>query len=678
MITWADVANGVGHDTYALDYLRKFLGDAVLFGTSGADALRGPVSILGAMMQPAFAGLLALIVLFVMGAGIVKTATEGRFLGKSWDHVGTPARLVLAVVLIASPGVTGISMSQMLYTRALLLGNNAADVVWREIITRLQADKLTGTTGGTQGDGSTEFLPLIKSRFLAYMPVFICDEQLKQDRFTERTDYKSLRADVCGVPDFVINGTDKNVTNTPAPGLNSTSATVDVNLQRQAEYVCFRDVFDSRINGKILKWNKENSLMPPDSLKKEDAEIVWKFAMDDAAGCVYEKYMARSSSFNAENAGHTGIAAFFLGSTSSPDYAYNKGWAGAALRGDLASQQVGSYRAKYQETRIPSPDLGKLPSTDGLGLTQGAINGTIQAIQKFTAANARAGFVDEEKFKTASRTGGDKLDDMLGSGLLFLSGKVLADNAGKAGAVAEDFLKSPEYLRAAGAALIAAAEANQVADLTLQEAKDAEASSPILGTFAGPETGVLSLTKKIATIALTFPGVKTFIFGLGIFLTSAPVLPQAVMIAALFIWLIRAMAWFLMIPFGVVMMAIPESQAGHDIWKEAISVALTPVLIILFYFVGSIANGMLIDISSTLVFGYYIDHGFLALVWDVLTGEAIARLVIFIALVIFGFVMLSWIILRGPDMIFRALGLRGSFSDLGSEMENVGNKIGLS
>jgi hypothetical protein len=667
-MTLTEVIDGIGQNTYALEYLGNFLGKDTLFGTTtGVDT--GFVTRIAQIMMPAFQGLLVVIVLATIGTGIVKTATEGRFLGKNWHHVGTPAQLVLCIMLLAVSPTNGLSFGQMIYARMLVLGNNFADVTWKDIVENLQDDAMPS-------DEKTDFKPLVMERFKQSLPMFICDEQLKHDGFDKRNDYQSLRHDACKIPLFETIGlaaAGSQAAQDAAAKLAAHNAAInagsadplavntDINAampseQEKVEYSCFQEGFKSIKNAEVIKWGTE-PLSAPQIDASKITPLLWNTVSQQVSDCVFSNFMSKSEAFkNLNNHNGSSFLNFFAGSTKNPDYAYEKGWGGAALRGDLASQSVSAYKSTYTATPVDAIDVSKIPSHDGMGLTNDAITQTSLNLTKLLANSS----INRSSSAPSAPVGGVAAN-VGGTGFMILGSKTgkIAMNTG---------VKALEIL---GKSIKTAEIAAELAKGVRETAEKTGASIPLAGALFTLGAGVA----KAATVVFNIPGVSTFLFACGIFLTSAPVIPQAILIIAMFLWVLRAVTWFLMVPFAITIAAIPNTRIGHDAWKELFAIALTPVLIILFYVVGSYGMSSLVDMAAMIVFAYYRDHGAIALIVDLFTGEAIGRLVIFMMIIIAGFSLLSGLILKGPDFIFRILQLRGNFGEMGGELGNIQDKM---
>ncbi len=92
------VANGVTpiENNAALQALAKILGSKLILGSGDESRL----VLLSAALNPVYIGLLFLILAYIGVGGVVKSALEGRFLGR-WSQVGVPGMFMLCIVLLS-------------------------------------------------------------------------------------------------------------------------------------------------------------------------------------------------------------------------------------------------------------------------------------------------------------------------------------------------------------------------------------------------------------------------------------------------------------------------------------------------------------------------------------------------------------------------------------------------
>lgn len=74
-----------------------------------------------------------LIIIYVTVVGIMKTASEGEFLGKQWNSIWLPIRMVIGIAALV-PTASGYSSIQIVMMWIILQGIGAADTVWTTVL----------------------------------------------------------------------------------------------------------------------------------------------------------------------------------------------------------------------------------------------------------------------------------------------------------------------------------------------------------------------------------------------------------------------------------------------------------------------------------------------------------------------------------------------------------------
>lgn len=87
----------------------------------------------------------ALIIIYVTVVGVMKTAAEGEFLGKQWNSIWLPIRMVLGIAALV-PSTTGYSAIQIVMMWVIVQGIGAADTVWTTVLKYVQ---VMGSTTAT-------------------------------------------------------------------------------------------------------------------------------------------------------------------------------------------------------------------------------------------------------------------------------------------------------------------------------------------------------------------------------------------------------------------------------------------------------------------------------------------------------------------------------------------------
>lgn len=123
-----------------------------IFGVVGGNVL--PVSsaslILGTMFKTFNSVVLTVavgIVIYVSVVGVMKTAAEGQMLGKEWDSLWVPIRMVVGIAALV-PAPSGYSSIQIVIMWVIVQGIGAADTLWTTV---LQYSQLMGSPTATVG-----------------------------------------------------------------------------------------------------------------------------------------------------------------------------------------------------------------------------------------------------------------------------------------------------------------------------------------------------------------------------------------------------------------------------------------------------------------------------------------------------------------------------------------------
>ncbi|PIQ44141.1 MAG: hypothetical protein COV52_08640 [Gammaproteobacteria bacterium CG11_big_fil_rev_8_21_14_0_20_46_22] len=155
----------------------------MLFGGMG-DVLPGAPSVMGAMFAKFNASILVLttlVFLYTMLMGLVSTAHEGEFLGKKYNSVWTPLRVVMGIGLLV-PLKSGYCVLQIVLMWCVIQGIGAADTVWNAAMDFIelhsvydqqnfetrQSHQSGGSFGSTMGDSALYATGLFKSYVCMY------------------------------------------------------------------------------------------------------------------------------------------------------------------------------------------------------------------------------------------------------------------------------------------------------------------------------------------------------------------------------------------------------------------------------------------------------------------------------------------------------------------------------
>ena len=104
----------------------------------------------------------AFIILYVTIVGVMKTATEGQFLGRQWSSLWLPIRMVVGIAALV-PTASGYSAIQIVMMWVIIQGIGAADTIWTTVLRQTQvlgnpvAAPLSIPTVGIQNDMTNIF-----------------------------------------------------------------------------------------------------------------------------------------------------------------------------------------------------------------------------------------------------------------------------------------------------------------------------------------------------------------------------------------------------------------------------------------------------------------------------------------------------------------------------------------
>lgn len=123
---------------YSLQYLYQIFGS--MHGVIPTYAGFSAGQTLGVMFQTFNSVVLAvgvLIVVYVTIVGVVMTAQEGTFMGKKWNNLWIPLRMVLGIATLI-PTSSGFCGIQVIMMWVIVQGIGAADVLWNTLIAKVE------------------------------------------------------------------------------------------------------------------------------------------------------------------------------------------------------------------------------------------------------------------------------------------------------------------------------------------------------------------------------------------------------------------------------------------------------------------------------------------------------------------------------------------------------------
>ncbi|HEU5281395.1 MAG TPA: DotA/TraY family protein [Gammaproteobacteria bacterium] len=124
----------------SLIYLAKIFGymNGVI-PIPGSDSTTGTgpsITLLGTMFQTFNSVILAvavLVIVYTTVVGLLNTAHEGQFMGKNWNNLWIPLRMVFGIALLV-PTLSGYCILQMVMMWAIVQGVGAADTLWNTVL----------------------------------------------------------------------------------------------------------------------------------------------------------------------------------------------------------------------------------------------------------------------------------------------------------------------------------------------------------------------------------------------------------------------------------------------------------------------------------------------------------------------------------------------------------------
>ena len=738
----------------ALQSLAKILGPKLILG-SGDDAR---LVLLSAYLNPLYIGLLFLILAYIGVAGVVKSATEGRFLGR-WSQVGVPGMFMLCIVLLSPvPSQGGATLGQVVFAKALKFGSNSADFILKGVFEVAQEAKVQSDTKASLHRGQ---LQQINAQMVAALPMFICGEQLKTMGYGTRVDYFVLLKNVCGIPADLHgkysgfgyssyytlsseNGGVKKIND----NIKKFEAATGVTLPKQQGYItaaidaqsqgtisdssqqlaCHFKAFQQVLNGDMAKYasakivNKPPIAKPPsgtsvpDKLNydileiREDAlKVAWPETLYSSYKCL--KSTQSLSGKMPESADLK---------VKEDNQPWSQGWVYAAR---IIEDDLAAYAQTESASSIPlNPQTTQAVNYRNLGdslvdkrniaaLTeqQSQVNKIITNVDDGPSTAAQ---VLGDLFASTISAGVSNVTDAdvarVGVGILTTSSLVRAAGEiqgavgpvnpatmqakyGKLYGLLNSFIGKAATALPTGLGKATSLVSNGFRVLwnglnrllnANTTAKEAAANAPLgIGS-------VVSLVKGVATTTFGLPN-ETALSLFVILLTAmnAVVLsPQIILLVVMLLWISRAAVWFMILPIATVLIALPETRVGHDIWKSALGIVLTPVFALIFYLVSL----SIFDIAYPAIFYWMIEPLYSAassgdgwkivktLLVQFLGGELFFRVMLGITVAISVTMYMATMILRGPDLVNNALGLRTNSGEIGDDLQGVHHKLNLS
>lgn len=746
----------------ALLNLTKIFGEQMLSPSGGAASMLVKLS---ATLNPLYIGLLFMILAYIGIGGVVRTAMDGKFLGRNWSGFGVPASFMMCIVLLSPiPTQTGATLGQVVFVKALRFGSNAADFLLMKVFEVSAATEFEKDTAKYSLIG--EHIPQVNEQMKAALVMYMCGEQLVQMGYGTKVNYFITLNEVCGIPaDMVGNpeylqyytpGTSSGVaavnaemqkwsalTGVPLPAAGSYDVTniaqsaqpsskTTITKQLECHFKQFRSVFQANLPNDIAAASRiPNTPAIPKVTGLNGGAIpnqlnnrVLAFE-DKAMGAVWSKALHQAYTCLMVDAFQGKIATQYQEPAETNNVPWRSGWSNAAL---ALTDELKGYKKSLTQGSLPlSMEVVKNPNPALLGdslmdkRNAAILNKMVVNVEQYTAnVNSQpnqAASLLSQYLTSASAIAAGAASYVPGSPIDYARigvNVVLPAYAHAAQQFATDALKTGANGQPVGTAAQVAKAQKTMAFMNTVIGKSALVGPAGLGKFtqvgsqmfavlanwigkkeiaddtaktaaqsAPLGTGLL-ITAAKAVVSFAMPG-PTVMMALSIglvFMNVVVLLPQVILLVVMLIWLVKAAVWFMIIPLATVLIALPGTRVGHDIWKSALAIILTPLLALIFYLISLFISDQM---YMTVLFWVFepiiragqsgIGGGLLEVLKQVFTGELVFRVLAGIVLLVTVTVYMSMLILKGPDLVTQSLGLRGSTGDLGDEFSQLRGKL---
>ena len=721
----------------ALQRLAAIFGEQMLGVGNGTSRL---VS-LSTALNPIYIGLLFIILAYIGIHGVIKTASDGKFLGQ-WSSVGVPGMLMLCIVLLSPvPTQNGATLGQVIFVKMLKFGSNFADFTLMKVFDAAQSEAITYNL-------ASEHIPQVNDQMKGAFVMYMCANQLNQMGYGSRVDYFLLLTKVCGLPVDIVGRYDDKYTpgNAAQVGIMNEklkAITADTGLkisekmrydssavvnylsnmspstkQLDCHFKQFDLYFRPPVPAPVAAKAKISSIAPISAItgpngsnemltqvnntlakySKPHLGVMWPRALNESYRCVIKPEI-----IGAQEAAKEVY-------TTNPDTAvpWRSGWSNAAL---AMSDQLDSYKSAMSNSKlslsmeaIATPDIAQLGSSLTDKQNQALIFASLKDVQEFTSGMGNtpdsaaqvliAGILAATPEKpldwvrvgatvilpvaifntraignagppTASQAARLKTVSNFLNTLIGKTVTAIPSGLGKMSSLAGTFITSVAHK----------------IDFYLKKEKLVETAGS--GGLLNPMGTAAKIVNGVSN-ALLMPG-PTMVMAASILLLVVNViilLPQVVLLVVMLIWMAKAAVWYMIIPLATVLMALPNTRVGHDVWKSSLSIILTPFLALIFYIISLFIFDQMYGVVIHWVFEPIIRgfeagfaSGMFSILMQIFTSEIVFRFLAGLSLIGAVTVYMSMLILRGPDLITQTLGLKGSSGDLGDEFSGLRNRL---
>lgn len=725
-----EILRGVipAQDNHALEYLGQMLGTMLVEGAANAPAIT-ILAKLSVYINVVFWACLVIIIVYMAVGGVAQTATHGKFLG-SWGNKPMMMLMFCVIALSPIPSKNGVTVIQYAYVKGLIFGSNLADYTLKK------AFETNAEVATMEYNQKGHFLVQINTQMKTVLPHYFCGIQLTQMGYGARPDYFKMLGEVCGIPgdaqslfipyylpgkpQYTQQQRDKVNQINAAYGTNilppqgfDMKKIVESNTDAKRtvvskEMMCYFNVFARHFHNevprsvaaelkipmsppalKMLPSIPENINMAPIDIREAALSATWGYALKEAylcvmpllSGQVQEKYVKSLNGQTPWRHGWTQAGMSIQDELDNYTNATKK--AGLPLATSFGKTNPAMLTATLQDRQ------NAVTLESGMAVLSTILNGTNTKIDrvadslagKLTAqADSSTNFTMERMIATSisgvmasAYTGNRPPNDPRRGLTSFLDSFVgksstLTGSAGRAtfGAMTRKAGVVFSKLDLLHSGLEKSKRAMEGISKSLAEL-------PVVGTLLSSGAEVAKALLLPSELKLAIVGAT--IFGLNILV----LLPQVVLLVVMILWLARAVMWFLILPMGAVVMALPGTRAGHDMWKTALAICLTPFLATLCFLLGIFINDIMYTAVLSWMFAPVLQGDLLSGIGNMIlmlaTGEFLFRFVVAFLVMCAVTVFLGLLIIRGPDRICAQLGLSGSSGDLGDEFETLRGKM---
>lgn len=736
----------------ALSNLTKVFGEQMLGTNGGAASMLVKLSV---TLNPLYIGLLFMILAYIGVGGVVRTAMDGKFLGRNWSGFGVPASFMMCIVLLSPiPTQSGATMGQVMFVKSVKFGSNAADFLLMKVFEVSAAADFESNPDSYNLIG--EQIPQVNEQMKSALAMYMCGEQLKQMGYGTKVNFFVTLNEVCGLPGDMVGdsyyesyytlGSAAEVAKIsaemqkwstltgvtlPSPGAYSTTGVknnaaskTQVTKQLECHFRQFREIFQVDVPGNIAstvripvtpaigKVTGLNGQAIPNQLNNRVLPME-----DKAMGALWSMALHKSYLCLMQEVFQGKIADKYTAPQAAAAVPWRAGWSNAAL---ALSDELSDYKSSLNKGSLPlSMEVVKSPNPALLGdslmdkRNAAIITKMVQSLEQYTAnvnsqPNSAAQLLAQNLSAGNSANGGaaatgnavdyariglnvvlpayaNAAQKAVTAGLGQGATIAQAEKAKKTLAFMNNIIGKSSLLGPMALGKITKVGAQLFAMMgNLNGKREVADESAKLAAAAAPLGSGLLITAVKGAVNFAMPG-PTVMMGFSIalvFMNVVVLLPQVIMLVVMLIWLVKAAVWFMIIPLATVLIALPGTRVGHDIWKSALAIILTPLLALIFYLISLFIFDQMYATVLFWVFEPIIRAGQDGLGWglvevlkQIFTGELIFRVLAGVVLFVAVTVYMSMLILKGPDLVTQSLGLRGSSGDLGDEFSQLRGKL---